>query len=348
MFQSILDKEATTSDLEIGKIYKQIPPAMFKPNPWIYYSDFTLFVLLGNGCLFFAALQQPFSALQIALACVAIISIYRASFFVHELMHIGKKVRGFNLYYNVMHGFVHKLPSYAFVSHLQHHKLEHYGQIHDSEYDRFGGKSKLFFTIGMPLFTAMLLPIIAVLRWVVVPLFLPFIGRKGRQFIYQKATILGFHTRGSLPAPTAKERRNWYIQDAWCAFYGVGMLALIYFQLWPWELLPLWYAVFGIANAMNMYRGTIVHRYFGDFSTMNRKQMVLDCITLPTNKFNVWLFPLGMGYHALHHMFPQVPYHHLDALHAQLMNDLPDNHPYRATLIKNYREGLEVLSRGSF
>ena len=41
------------------------------------------------------------------------------------------------------------------------------------------------------------------------------------------------------------------------------------------------------------------------------------------------LFPFAIQYHALHHMFPALPYHNLAFAHSYLMRKLPDDSPYR-------------------
>jgi fatty acid desaturase len=38
-----------------------------------------------------------------------------------------------------------------------------------------------------------------------------------------------------------------------------------------------------------------------------------------------------MRYHALHHLFPTLPYHNMAAAHRRLMKRLPAGSPYRAT-----------------
>ncbi len=40
---------------------------------------------------------------------------------------------------------------------------------------------------------------------------------------------------------------------------------------------------------------------------------------------------MGLRYHALHHLFPAMPYHSLDAAHHRLMAQLPPDSPYRQT-----------------
>jgi fatty acid desaturase len=42
------------------------------------------------------------------------------------------------------------------------------------------------------------------------------------------------------------------------------------------------------------------------------------------------LFPFAIRYHALHHLFPMLPYHNLKAAHKYLLVHLPVESPYRS------------------
>ena len=93
---------------------------------------------------------------------------------------------------------------------------------------------------------------------------------------------------------------------------------------------------------MNVIRGNMEHRYYSDMEPLTHKQMVLDTVTIPRNLLTMVLFPIGLTYHALHHMFAQIPYHNMDKAHDWLMINLPADHPYRATLIPNLRTGMAL------
>jgi hypothetical protein len=43
-------------------------------------------------------------------------------------------------------------------------------------------------------------------------------------------------------------------------------------------------------------------------------------------------FPLSLRYHALHHLFPTLPYHNLHAAHTRLMAQLPPDSAYHRIL----------------
>ena len=40
---------------------------------------------------------------------------------------------------------------------------------------------------------------------------------------------------------------------------------------------------------------------------------------------------MGLRYHALHHLFPALPYHNMDEAHRRLMAGLPADASYRLT-----------------
>ena len=58
----------------------------------------------------------------------------------------------------------------------------------------------------------------------------------------------------------------------------------------------------------------------------------LDSVNYPDSRFSsfVWA-PVGLRFHALHHLFPTLPYHNLARAHRRLMALLPADSPYRET-----------------
>jgi fatty acid desaturase len=54
-------------------------------------------------------------------------------------------------------------------------------------------------------------------------------------------------------------------------------------------------------------------------------------------------FPLGLRYHALHHLFPALPFHNLAKAHRRLMERLPADAPYRETVFPSYWSAVRQL-----
>jgi fatty acid desaturase len=55
--------------------------------------------------------------------------------------------------------------------------------------------------------------------------------------------------------------------------------------------------------------------------------------------------PIGLRFHALHHIFPTMPYHALPEAHRRLMRDLPADSPYRRCQAESLREVIATLWR---
>jgi fatty acid desaturase len=83
---------------------------------------------------------------------------------------------------------------------------------------------------------------------------------------------------------------------------------------------------------INSLRTLGAHRWIGNGEEMTFVQQLLDSVNYPERPLtgSLWA-PVGLRYHALHHIFPTMPYHALATAHRRLMRDLPVDSPYRKT-----------------
>jgi fatty acid desaturase len=59
---------------------------------------------------------------------------------------------------------------------------------------------------------------------------------------------------------------------------------------------------------------------------------MLDSVTLDSDSLAARLInPVGLRYHATHHLFPSLPYHNMRLAHKRLLEKLPAYSPYRQT-----------------
>ena len=61
----------------------------------------------------------------------------------------------------------------------------------------------------------------------------------------------------------------------------------------------------------------------------------------------IFLFPVGLRYHALHHLFPALPYHNLGKAHRRMTGCLPPDAPYHATARASFFAVIAELWRAA-
>ena len=81
---------------------------------------------------------------------------------------------------------------------------------------------------------------------------------------------------------------------------------------------------------LNQMRQLADHHFQGDGSAVSVESHILDSCNFTGRDPLTWLFfPFSIRYHALHHLFPSMPYHNLQAAHEHLARTLPADSPYR-------------------
>ena len=105
------------------------------PSSAIYWADMLGSALLGYAALFGRCSCTP-TWLALAVGLVAVLALYRAGSFIHELTHIKKgAVKGFRFIWNLIVGVPLLVPSFMYEGvHNQHHAKRYYGTADDPEY----------------------------------------------------------------------------------------------------------------------------------------------------------------------------------------------------------------------
>jgi fatty acid desaturase len=87
-----------------------------------------------------------------------------------------------------------------------------------------------------------------------------------------------------------------------------------------------------ITLGLNLVRNLAAHGYVNPGERMTYVEQVGDSVNITGQHWlTVLLFPVSLRYHALHHLFPALPYRNLGEAHRRLTERLPPDAPYHAT-----------------
>lgn len=299
--------------------------ALSTPNPAIYWAD-----LLGSTIIGWAALAGAIlvdgAALALACGLVAMLALYRAASFIHELTHIRQNtLPGFRFVWNLIVGIPLMIPSFMYEGvHTQHHARTRYGTAEDPEYLPLA----LMKPWSLPLFIALaaLAPVGLILRFgVMTPL--SAIVPPFRRIVREQFSALSINPAYRRRAPEGDFARMWAWQEAGACLVALALVGSV--ALFGWKPLLVYMAVHSAMTVINQLRTLVAHLWENEGEAMTVTAQYLDTVNVPPpGSFPELWAPVGLRYHALHHLLPSVPYHHLGTAHRQLIAALEGDSPY--------------------
>jgi fatty acid desaturase len=314
---------------------------LFTPRESIYWIDFLTTILVGHACfgltrLLYDIRLEPLwlrLILQLVTFAVQCACYYRAVMFVHEIVHLPERTfTAFRFVWNLLCGIPFLVPSFTYYTHLDHHRRKLFGTQHDGEYVPLATLSPWW--IAFYLSQCLWAPPLALLRFgVLTPLM--WICPPLRLLIHQRASSLVMDPSYLRPLPTAGELWIIRLQEACCFLFilGCAIVPPVFLDRWPLPLLVHAYATAVVLIFLNSVRTLAAHRYWSEGRETTFLEQMLDSINMDNDSILAILInPVGLRYHATHHLFPSLPYHNIRAAHKRLLAELPVDSPYRRTV----------------
>ena len=317
----------------------------FAIRPWRYWLDFlvSLVPAYGFSSVFLSA--PLFSPIQCVAFPLAVFWLYRLGSLVHEVAHLGhKEMRVFKVVWNLVVGVMTLSPSPFFTRHHRdHHSARLYGTQQDPEYVRnmysvAGRWGVLLFGLEIAV-----LPLVVFLRFLLAPL--TFLHPRLRELALRRGSSLTLNWRYQRRL-TAFDRKALTAIELLCWIRASLIPGAVLMGWTDWTRLPLLYALGVSVVALNQLRLLADHHLSSDGDhALDLESHILDSCNYTCRDGLTWLlFPFAIRYHALHHLFPSLPYHNLAAAHARLLADLSLESPYRGL----DRPGWWSVARSAF
>ncbi len=294
-------------------------------KPGIYWPDTLISAALGYGGIAVAILSGNVVVSVIA-GLVASLALYRALMFIHELTHIKEDaLPGYRLGWNILIGIPLLTPSFMYEGvHVIHHKRTQYGTIEDPEYLPLA----LMKPWSLPAFVlvALLAPIALLFRAaVLVPL--GYVVPPLRKLVWERASSLSINPEFRRKPPTGKVAKRVVWQEASACLWAITLIASIF--VIGWQPLAIGLAIVSLTATLNQLRTLVAHLWENEGEPMTVTAQYLDSVNVPPPGLTaeIWA-PVGLRYHALHHLMPSMPYHDLPEAHRRLAKELGTGSTY--------------------
>ena len=317
----------STDDKAMLKAAADLTRDLNVARPAIYWADMIGSALLGYAGLF-TAIVAGSTAVAIVAGILAVLSLYRAGSFIHELTHLRKNaLPGFRLAWNILVGVPLLIPSFMYEGiHSLHHNRTKYGTVEDPEYLPLALMKP--WTVPLFVVAAAFAPLALVFRYAVLTP-LSFLIPPLRRIVVERYSGMIINPLFRRKPPEGEFRRQWAWQEGGAWAWSSLLIAAGVFGWVPLRALIIFGAIASATLVLNQIRTLVAHLWENDGEVLTVTGQFLDSVNVPPPGLlpELWA-PVGLRYHALHHLLPGVPYHSLAEAHRRLKDALPSDSQY--------------------
>ena len=340
-------RTAIADDMAMIRSAAELTRDLNGANKAIYWSDFLGSALLGYGALF-AAVLVPGTGWMLAAAAVAVAALYRAGSFIHEMTHVRhRELPWFRFGFNAVVGVPLLVPSFLYEGvHQLHHARTRYGTVEDPEYLPLA----LMKPWTVPLFVVIAAfgPLVLFVRFAVLTP-LSFLIPPLRTLLVERYSGLVINPDFRRRAPEGELKKQWLLQEIAASVWANSLLIGVFSGFIPLRGFLIFLAISSATIVFNQIRTLVAHLWENDGEVVSTTAQFLDSVNVPPPNFLSALWaPVGLRYHATHHVLPGLPYHALGEAHRRLTAKLSPESTYNRASYNGLPGLVTRLVKSSF
>jgi fatty acid desaturase len=233
------------------------------------------------------------------------------------------------------------VPSFMYEGvHSLHHARTRYGTAEDPEYLPLALMKP--WTVPLFVVVAALAPVALLLRYAVLSPLSAFVPPL-RKLVVERYSSLSINPSFRRRPPEGEIRRMWIMQETAASLWALALLTMVGTGVIPLRAFAIGLGIASATIVLNQVRTLVAHLWENEGEVMSTTAQYLDSVNVPPPATLPALWaPVGLRYHALHHLLPGLPYHALSEAHRRLAGALPADSRYHGA---SYRSLSGLVGR---
>jgi fatty acid desaturase len=167
-----------------------------------------------------------------------------------------------------------------------------------------------------------------------------------RKLVWERASSLSINPDFRRRPPEGEFARMVFWQEL--GVFGWSWALLASTQVWGWRPLMIAMVVVSATAVLNQIRTLVAHLWENDGEAMTVTAQYLDSVNVPPPELLAPLWaPVGLRYHATHHLLPSMPYHSLGEAHRRISAHLGTGSTYTRASYTGFAPLLGKIARST-